>query len=171
MRGYRQGVRRTGVLRTTGGLLALAVLTTGCSAGDDPGGPASGGSTAAAGSSATTGGAAGTGSTGGTGGPAGTLVIRVRVGEQCPHEPATPDPRCSPVPLPATEVTVLDADGDVVAEGESAGSGTLRLAVPPGSYTVRGANLPDYLLTPSQPATVTAGAAVEVLLTYGNGIQ
>ena len=156
------------MLTTTGCLLALAVLATGCSADDDPAGPATSGSTAAAGSSAAAGDPAGTA---GTGAAAGTLVIRVRVGEQCPHEPATPDPSCSPVPLPATGVTVLDAGGDVVAEGESAPSGTLRLTVSPGDYTVRGADLPDYRLTPSQPATVTSDAAVEVLLTYGNGIQ
>ena len=155
------------MLTTTGCLLALALLSTGCSADDDLGAPAAGASTAAAGSSATAGDPA---TSAPAAGPDGTLVIRVRVGEQCPHEPTTPDPSCSPVPLPSTGVTVL-AGGDVVAEGESGGSGTLRLAVPAGDYTVRGADLPDYRLTPSQPATVTAGDSVEVLLTYGNGIQ
>jgi hypothetical protein len=155
------------VLTTTGCLLALTLLSTGCSADDDPGAPAAGGSTAAAGSSAT---AADPPTSAPAAGSDGTLVIRVRVGEQCPHEPTTPDPSCSPVPLPSTEVTVL-AGGDVVAEGASGGSGTLRLAVPAGDYTVRGADRPDYRLTPYQPVTVTAGESVEVLLTYGNGIQ
>ena len=159
------------MLTTTGCLLAVAALTAGCSADDDPGAPVAGGSTgstAAAGRSATAGDPA---ATAGAAGPTGTLVIRVRVGERCPHEPATPDPSCSPVPLPSTAVRVLDAGGEVVAEGESGGSGTLRLAVPPGDYTVQAADLPDYRLTPSQPATVAAGGSVEVLLTYGNGIQ
>ena len=115
--------------------------------------------------------AAGATETPGDGGATGVLLVRVQEGEQCPQEPVTPDPRCSPVPLPATGVTVLAADGSPVARAESAAGGTLRFRLPAGTYTVRGDMLSEYALSPEQPGRVDAGSTVEVVLTYGNGTQ
>ena len=104
-------------------------------------------------------------------GRTGVLVVRVQEGEQCAQMPRTPDPRCSPVPLPATGVTVLDSEGTEVARARSEAGGMLRLSLPAGSYTVRGERLAQFALTPEQPGWVTPDGTVEVVLTYGNGFQ
>jgi hypothetical protein len=80
-------------------------------------------------------------------------------------------PSCSPVPLPRVGVQVLDRSGDVVATGRSSGAGWVNLRVPAGRYTVRGAALEAYRLTPVNVVRVPAGGRIRVLLTYGNGIQ
>ena len=99
------------------------------------------------------------------------LTVRIQEGERCPQAPVTPDPDCSPVPLPRVLVQVVDGSGDVIATGQSSGSGRVDLRVPSGRYTVRGADLAAYRLTPATDVDVPSEGRVEVLLTYGNGIQ
>src|SRR5215218_3723212 len=81
--------------------LALLLLNAACAAGA-PGGPSS----------------APRGPAGGQTGQA-TLQIITELGEQCPHIPVTPDPRCDPKPRPDTGFEVVTASGDVVTKGRT----------------------------------------------------
>lgn len=105
--------------------------------------------------------------------PAGRSVLDIvtQIGEQCPHRPVTYDPRCEPVPRPATAYEVLDASGEVIARGRSGTDGHAQQVVSPGRYVVRGEPVSGYQLTPVREVSVELGAAALVPLTYATGIQ
>jgi hypothetical protein len=122
-------------------------------------------------------GGAGGGSAGSAGGPArppagqGGLHITTQLGEQCPHIPVTPDPRCDPKPRPDTGFVVRTADGAVVTRGRTGSDGQTTVFVRPGSYVVRGDDIPDWRIAPERRVTVSGTETVPVPLTYTNGIQ
>ena len=122
--------------------------------------------------------ASGTGSGSSAGGgqvrpPAGkaALEITTQIGEQCPHLPLTPDPRCDPQPRADTGFAVRSVAGEVVADGRSDGEGRAVVFVGAGTYVVRGEPVAGYQFTPERRVTVDAGANVAVPLTYTTGIQ
>ncbi|MCM0675532.1 hypothetical protein NCC78_12640 [Micromonospora phytophila] len=101
----------------------------------------------------------------------GTLRITTQLGEQCPHLPVTPDPRCDPKPRPDTGFEIRSTGDDLVAEGRTGADGRASLAVEPGTYVVRGEPVTGYQFTPERRVTVSGSDAVAVPLTYTNGIQ
>jgi hypothetical protein len=105
--------------------------------------------------------------------PAGeaTLLITTQIGEQCPHLPLTPDPRCDPKPRPDTAFEVRLPTGEIVGEGRSGADGRATVSVRPGAYVVRGEPVAGYQFTPERRVTASAGATVAVPLTYTTGIQ
>lgn len=106
--------------------------------------------------------------------PAGaTVVLRVvtQLGEQCPHIPATPDPRCDPQPRAHTGFQVRTPSGDLVVQGRSGPDGRAEVAVAPGEYVVRGDPVPGWRIAPERRVTVTGSDPVAVPLTWTNGIQ
>jgi hypothetical protein len=110
---------------------------------------------------------------GAVGPPAGeaALLITTQVGEQCPHLPLTPDPRCDPRRRPDTAFEVRLATGDMVHEGRSGADGRATVVVRPGAYVVRGERVAGYQFTPERRVTANADATVAVPLTYTTGIQ
>jgi len=111
------------------------------------------------------------------GGPGGghagqaTLQIITQLGEQCPHIPVTPDPRCDPKPRPDTGFEVTTASGDVVTKGRTGSDARATVYVDPGTYVVRGEQISDWRITPQRPVTVSGTETLPVPLTYANGIQ
>lgn len=101
----------------------------------------------------------------------GELRIVTQIGEQCPHIPVTPDPRCDPKPLPDTAFEVTTTDGDPVSRGRTGGDGHAAVFVDPGDYVVRGEPVAGYQFTPERKVTVKEGDGVAVPLTYTTGIQ
>lgn len=101
----------------------------------------------------------------------GVLVVDVAVGDQCPHEPRTPDPSCSPVPMAGVQVAVRRPGGQPVAEARTGGQGRVTFRLAGGDYVVTGVELEDYEVTPSQDVAVSAGRRTSVRLTYGHGFQ
>jgi hypothetical protein len=105
--------------------------------------------------------------------PAGEAVLQIttQIGEQCPHLPITPDPRCDPKPRPDTAFAVRSEKGDLVREGRSGADGRATVLIDPGIYVVRGEPVAGYQFTPERRVTVSAGTTVAVPLTYTIGIQ
>lgn len=99
------------------------------------------------------------------------LAITTQIGEQCPHIPVTPDPRCDPKPRPNTAFEVHAAGGGLVHNGRSGADGRATVFVRPGTYVVRGEPVAGYQFTPERRVTVSGSATVAVPLTYTNGIQ
>lgn len=94
----------------------------------------------------------------------------VTIGPTCPVEieGAT---ECAPRPFEAT-ITVVDSDGDEVATARSDEAGRLRVALPPGEYTLvpeqPNAGAPPH--APEQDVTV-AGTYTHVSIEYDSGIR
>ncbi|MEV1145550.1 hypothetical protein [Micromonospora sp. NPDC049799] len=146
-------------------LLGALLLSTGCGV-VDGGEPTTGRPTAA------TGGTVGpVAPTGRAGDGRALLRIVTQLGEQCPHEPVTPDPRCDPKPRPDTGFEVRSAAGDVVTRGRSGADGRATVAVGPGTYDVRGETVAGWRIAPQRRVTVDGNGTVEVPLTWTNGIQ
>lgn len=101
----------------------------------------------------------------------GFLVVDVAIGDQCPHEPRTPDPSCSPVPMAGVQVGVRRPGGQPVAEARTGEQGRVTFRLAGGHYVVTGAQLEGYEVTPSQGVAVSAGRRTSVRLTYGHGFQ
>ena len=137
-------------------LLGALLLATGCGV-VDGGEPTTGRPTAA------TGGTVGPVATTGRAGDGRALLrIVTQLGEQCPHEPITPDPRCDPKPRPDTGFEVRSAAGEVVTRGRSGAD---------GRATVRGETVAGWRIAPQRRVTVDGTGTVEVPLTWTNGIQ
>lgn len=100
-----------------------------------------------------------------------TLDIVTQIGDQCPHRPPSPDPRCDPVPRAATWYQVRDAAGTVIAAGRTGVNGHARVEVPAGQYLVRGEPVKGFELTPQRQVSVGTGVTAAVPLTYVIGIQ
>ncbi|WP_146603860.1 hypothetical protein [Micromonospora deserti] len=146
---------RPGVLAA----VAAVLLAAACDAPDAPSPTA----TATAAGSVTTTAQAGAGR--------GAVRVITQLGEQCPHLPVTPDPRCDPKPRPGTGFEIRSTTGDVVARGRTGPDGGATVAVDPGTYVVRGEPVADYRFTPQRRVTVSGADPVAVPLTYTNGIQ
>ncbi|NUT31599.1 MAG: hypothetical protein HOV79_00850 [Hamadaea sp.] len=99
------------------------------------------------------------------------LRIVTQIGEQCPHIPVTPDPRCDPKPLPDTAFKITTPGGDPVTNGRTGGDGRASVFVDPGQYVVRGEPVAGYEFTPERKVTAAGGDGVAVPLTYTTGIQ
>jgi len=99
------------------------------------------------------------------------LLIMTQIGEQCPHIPRTPDPRCDPQPRPQTSFEVRAGDGGLVTTGRSDSAGRAIVQVRPGTYVIRGEPVAEYQFTPERRVEVSADASVTVPLTYTTGIQ
>jgi hypothetical protein len=132
-------------------VMMVALLLAACGDGEPAGGPATGSAAA----------------------PGGEAALRVitQIGEQCPHLPLTPDPRCDPRPRPDTAFRVHSAAGELVREDRSGADGRATIAVRAGIYVVRGEPVAGYQFTPERRVTVSAGATALVPLTYTTGIQ
>ncbi|MGS2616298.1 hypothetical protein ACVCAH_17495 [Micromonospora sp. LZ34] len=149
--------------------VAAVVLAAGCDAPDD----ATPDGTTTPGASATTtapgGGATITAAPGRAG--QGEVRITTQLGEQCPHIPATPDPRCDPEPRSGTGFEIRSTTRDFVARGRSGPDGRATVPVAADTYLVRGEPIEGYRFTPERRVTVGSDATVDVPLTYTNGIQ
>jgi hypothetical protein len=101
----------------------------------------------------------------------GTSGVRgiVLIGPQCPVQ--TQGQPCPDVPF-ASEVRVLDRDGDEVARAPTGADGRFELALAPGEYTVEAA-LEEGGPPSAVPQWVTVGAGmfVDVELAVDSGIR
>lgn len=148
--------------------VAAVLLAAGC---DAPGGATPTG-TATFGAGATSTAPGGSATTAAVPGRAGQEVrITTQLGEQCPHIPAAPDPRCDPKPRPGTGFEIRSVSRDFVARGRSGPDGRVTVPVAADTYLVRGEPVEGYRFTPERRVTVGRDATVDVPLTYTNGIQ
>ena len=105
---------------------------------------------------------------GASGGAAG-IQGKVLLGPMCPVQQAGSP--CPDKPI-KSDITVTASDGKTVATGHSDESGTYRISLPPGSYTVT-ANRPGSGLGSGKPVMVEvpAGTYVHLNLLVDSGIR
>jgi len=96
---------------------------------------------------------------------------KATAGPVCPVERVPPDAACQPRPVIGAVVVVEDASGREVGRATTGSDGTYRVAVPPGTYTVRPEKTVGIMRAPApQPVTVTKGLTV-LDLAYDTGIR
>jgi hypothetical protein len=102
--------------------------------------------------------------------PAGSQGIegRATLGPACPVARAE-DP-CPDRPYQAT-VDVLDGQGGLVKEFQTAADGSFRISLPPGTYTLQGVSSGNLPLAPTQAITVQPGRFTQVTLSFDSGIR
>ncbi len=105
---------------------------------------------------------------GASGGAAG-IQGKVLLGPMCPVQQAGSP--CPDKPIKA-DIAVTASEGKTVASGRSDESGTYRISLPPGSYTVT-ANRPGSALGSGKPVMVEvpAGTYVHLNLLVDSGIR
>ena len=110
---------------------------------------------------------------GGSRGPTGIVGTAV-AGPVCPVE-RVDDPNCAPRPVANALVIVRTLDGTEVARTLTDASGAFRVPVPPGTYTVEGAQPQQQGRFPMPPApepvTVVADSLSSVELNFDTGIR
>lgn len=96
-------------------------------------------------------------------------MVTVRVGDRCPHVPASPDPSCDPLPLAGAPIQVRS--GGAVEEVVTDPGGVVQVPVAAGPVEVAGRAFGRYEQTQTSTALVEPGATTTVVLTYVTGIQ
>lgn len=101
-----------------------------------------------------------------------TLNVRLAAGPVCPVVRNPPDPACAPRALANVDIRVYDAAGNEVGDLTSDETGRASIALPPGSYFVAPAVLPD-LMGQAEPLAFAAvgGDRVALLFEYDTGIR
>ena len=84
-----------------------------------------------------------------------------------------PDSPCPDQPLSASITVTRDADGSVVATARSAADGGYRIALAPGSYTLRARNLSNAVLPrgSDERVMVESDRFVTVVLRFDSGVR
>lgn len=100
------------------------------------------------------------------------LVVKVRLGDICPHDTDPPSPDCAPKPLAGARLRLVNSDGHAVSAGRSGADGKVRLRAPAGTYTLVAKPVSGVRITPNpQSVTLTRGVRRSLVLTYFTGIQ
>jgi hypothetical protein len=100
------------------------------------------------------------------------LVVKVRLGDICPHVTVPPSPDCAPKPLAGARLRLLNAAGQTVSAGRSGADGKVRLRAPAGTYTLVARPVSGGRITPKpQGVTLARGVKRSLVLTYFTGIQ
>ena len=100
------------------------------------------------------------------------LVVKVRLGDICPHDTVPPSPECAPKPLAGVRLRLVDASGRTVSAGKSRANGKVRLSARAGVYTLVAKPVEGVRITPKpQGVTLTRGVKQSLVLTYFTGIQ
>ena len=108
------------------------------------------------------------GSNGGSGGGSSGVTGTVMIGPTCPVMRANSP--CPDKPF-ATDVTVADASGKVVATTKSGTDGSFKVELAPGVYTISAVGSMPGAPSPGVRVTVTQGAWSSVRLTVDSGIR
>ena len=100
--------------------------------------------------------------------PAGGIEGQVTIGPMCPViQVGTP---CPDQPYQAT-ITVLDTNGNQVAQFQSDAQGRFRAPLAPGVYTLRPESPDHFTRAGEQTVTVTSGQFTQVTIAYDSGIR
>ncbi|MBI3241064.1 MAG: carboxypeptidase regulatory-like domain-containing protein [Chloroflexi bacterium] len=105
---------------------------------------------------------------GNTPAPVGGIEGQVLIGPMCPVvQVGTP---CPDQPYQAT-ITVLDANGNQVAQFRSDAQGQFHVSLVLGTYTLRPESPDHFTRAGEQTVTVSAGQFTQVMIIYDNGIR
>jgi len=100
------------------------------------------------------------------------LVVKVRLGDICPHDTVPPSPECAPQPLAGARLRLLDANGRAVSAGKSGADGKVRLRARAGEYTLAARPVSGVRITPgAQSVTLARGVKRSLVVTYFTGMQ
>ena len=100
------------------------------------------------------------------------LVVKVRLGDICPHDTVPPSPECAPQPLAGARLRLVAASGHAVSAGKSGADGKVRLRARPGAYTLVAKPVPGVRITPEpQAVTLARGVKRSRVVTYFTGMQ